>query len=116
MSILIYEPDPLVCSDINETLSAAFPQCKIDVLEAFDITKVVERISEIAVAVFSVTQEEFQQWRPEIRNLRAWFPVVLIVDDTPQPGEVDVDLDYLARPFSSTTLLKTVSDALSDLR
>lgn len=116
MSILIYEPDPVVCSDINETLSAAYPQCKIDVLDAFDISSVVDKISEIGVAVFSVTQEEIQQWLPELRNLRAWFPVVLIVDDTPHTVEAAAGLDYVARPFSSTTLLSTISDVLSGQR
>ena len=117
MSILIYEPDPLVRSDINETLSAAFPQCEIDELDVFDINKVVSKISEIAVAVLSVTQEEIEQWMPELRNLRAWFPVVLIVDDAPLPGKLgagpDVGMDYLARPFSSASLLNTVSGVLS---
>ncbi|MEX3316101.1 hypothetical protein [Sulfitobacter sp. PS-8MA] len=116
MSILIYEPDPLVCSDINETLSAAFPQCKIDVLEAFDIPRVVDKISEIGVAVLSVTQEEIHQWMPELRNLRAWFPVVLIVDDAPRTAEAAAGLDYLTRPFSSAALSQTVSAVLSGQR
>jgi len=120
MSILIYEPDPLVCSDINETLSAGFPQCEIDVLDVFDITKLVDKISEIGVAVLSVTQEEIQQWMPELRNLRSWFPVVLIVDDAPRVGAFDAGLDaglnYLPRPFSSTALLNVVSGVLSGQR
>ena len=53
MSIVIYEPDLLVCSDISETLSAAFPQSEISVLEALDLSKLVGNINHTLLAVLS---------------------------------------------------------------
>ncbi len=114
MSILIYEPDPLVCSDINETLSNAFPQSQIDVLEAFDVSKLVENISDTRLAVLSLRQEQFHQYLPELRNLQVWFPVICIMSDKPRLTDTEKGLKFITRPFSSSTLLNAVNAALSD--
>ena len=89
MSILIYEPDPLVCSDINETLSAAFPQSQIRVLETFDLSKLVENIDNIEFAVLSLRRDQLHQHLSDLSNLREWFPIVCIMNDTPRLAEAE---------------------------
>ncbi|MFG6517950.1 hypothetical protein ACGYLX_10865 [Sulfitobacter sp. 1A13496] len=116
MSILIYEPDPLVCSDINETLSAAFPQSQISVLETFDLSALVDNINGIKFAVLSLRREQLQQHLSELLNLQEWFPVICIMNDTPRLAEVGERLRFITRPFSSSNLLSAVTGALSDPR
>ena len=114
MSIVIYEPDLLVCSDINETLSAAFPQSEISVLEAFDLSKLVGNINNTRLAVLSLRQDQLHQYLPELRNLQVWFPVICILNDAPRLAKTEPGLRYITRPFSSNTLLRAVNAALSD--
>ena len=116
MSILIYEPDPLVCSDINETLSAAFPQLRIDVLESFDLSALVDNITAIKFAVLSLRRAQLYQHLPELSNLQEWFPIICIMNDTPRLAKVGERLKFIARPFSSSNLLAAVNAALSDPR
>ena len=116
MSILIYEPDPLVCSDINETLSTAFPQSEIGVLETFDIGRLVENISETQFDVLSLRQEQLHQYLPELRNLQEWFPIICILNDLPRLPEATDHPRFILRPFSSGTLVNAVNAALSDQR
>ncbi|MEQ5828138.1 hypothetical protein J3456_12300 [Sulfitobacter sp. NFXS29] len=116
MSILIYEPDPLVCSDINETLSAAFPQSQIGVLETFDLSKLVENINDIDFAVLSLRRDQLHQHLSDLANLREWFPIVCIMNDMPRLAEAERSLRFITRPFSSGNLLSAVNGALSDPR
>ncbi|UOA30402.1 hypothetical protein DSM110093_00147 [Sulfitobacter sp. DSM 110093] len=116
MPILIYEPDPLVCSDINETLSTAFPQSEIGILETFAIGPLVENISDTQLAVLSLKQEQLHQYLPELRNLQEWFPIICILNDLPRLPKTTDYPRFIMRPFSSGTLLSAVNAALSDQR
>ena len=116
MSILIYEPDPLVCSDINETLSAAFPQSQIEVLESFDLSALVDNVNDTEFAVLSLRREQLHQHLSELSNLQEWFPIICIMNDTPRLAKVGERLKFITRPFSSSNLLAAVNGALSDPR
>ena len=104
----------MVCSEISETLSAAFPQSEIGVWEAWDLSRLVRNINQTRLAVLSLRQEQLHQYLPELRNLQVWFPVICILNDTPRLAEPEPGLRYITRPFSSNTLLRAVNAALSD--
>lgn len=114
MSILIYEPDPLVCSDINETLSVAYPQRKISVLETFDPSHLVANVNDTECAVLSLRRDQLHQHLLDLLNLLEWFPIICIVNDPPRLVEADRRLRFITRPFSSSHLLSSVNGALSD--
>tara|TARA_R110002049_G_scaffold117332_2_gene270476 strand:- start:53423 stop:53797 length:375 start_codon:yes stop_codon:yes gene_type:complete len=114
MSYLIYEPDPLVCYDIRESLVAAYPQCKAFVCADLNEAAIAETPEDLGLAILSLRCEQLPAILALFASLRPGCAVLIIMDDAPPP-RIDNPLraGILLRPFSSDTLTAAINAVFS---
>lgn len=115
MKFVIFEPDPLVQTDIFQSLSAEFPNHTIEMIDS--IEEVLAAVMHGCSSAISIISAEWQKLSdlPQWPDVVTKHPVVLI-HNTPIQEEADLGRCVpLQRPFSSTGLISRVRAALTGL-
>ena len=113
MDFLVYERDPLVRTDIVETLKDAF----------VGVTHLLDDICELCVGsvdratpsvlILSVPERDLLEKITDIMKAAAPAGIVIICDDPPAEAQRWSGLHFVPRPFHSGTLVSAVRNALS---
>ena len=114
MLIAVYEQDPLVRSDISETLAGEFPQSQVVEIGAMDeFVKTLAGPAAPVVAVISI-DESFRDFSSisKGRDVPATGFVFIADDDTDVTG-LSLRHTFVSRPFSSSGLISAIRTALS---
>lgn len=115
MSFLIFESDPLVRTDIYETLVDAFDDPKILVANTFeDVQAVLSDLRDPIVAILSIPVDALQASATSFADTWQHSTAILIGVDPPMSGPTPEQIVYLPKPFSGEILISTIKNAYSD--
>ncbi len=116
MSFLVFEPDPIVQSDIAETLAGAFQDHAVHLFDSvLGLLNGVADLAGQAVAIISnPTMDDIDRVISAISRLEN-VRVILLGDRNALPASPNQHFYDLPLPFSSSMLVSTVRNALSDL-
>lgn len=117
IAFLVYETDPFVRADIEETLSLSFPEHPVRVLETLsDLTKVQMAEMEKSVAVVSADTETLASLSRSVKDMTCQLGLVIISEAQIAMKDVELACKYVSRPFKSDAIIDAVRDVLSSLQ
>ena len=116
MQFLVYEQDPVVLTDIYETLSDAFDVVIRKLSPAQEVSEMADAVREASVVFASISQRDFDtKWR-DLLTAFPDLPVILIGTGSLSGFEPTERRVYLPRPFSSDGLVRAARTVLSGQR
>ena len=112
MNFLIYEPDPLVLSDIEEALRSAFADANVVTTDCSEeLGELAARLSGPSVGVISVTAENAARLLTPVMEANSSLRAVLISSSAQHTLNLSRNYFFVQRPFSTTLLLQAISSA-----
>ena len=113
MRFLVYEQDPLVRTDIIETLKDAFCGVIHMIEDLRDFARCIEQQVTPSVVILSVSGQDALDSSSETLSFAERTGLVIICDDIPAENGNRPAAQFVPRPFNSTTLVSAVRNALS---
>ena len=113
VAFLVYEEDPFVRADIEETLSASFPNFPVRVLDAVsDLAKLQFVEAQQSVAVISADMEVLSSLTRCVTVTTQHFGLVVISEAQNAMSDIGLACKVVGRPFKSETIVDAVRDVL----
>lgn len=117
ITFLIYETDPFILSDIEETLASSFPGYPVRVLDAVsDLTELQKSEADRSVLVVSADRETLCSLSKSVADITHQIGLVVISEAQSAMKELGVACRFVSRPFKSETIVDAVRDVLSTLQ
>ena len=117
MIFLVYEQDPFVCTDICESLLAAFPEREVLAVQTLDaLQDRVARNNDPKTVIMALSSEEMAVAKQIASSICDATRFVIVAAERPVLYDNLDHASFVQKPFSSQGLISVIRDGFVDLR